>query len=510
MAEMIKDLFDLVVLKVETRDMQVRFTLQAKSDGKLRDITHWDSTIEDLGLRVDRKTTVTGALPLQLPAGIATWMAEHELGSAPLWIHLVRPYGALRFMPWERAFGPAFDHAIIMLPDFLFPPPREAADVLDVALCASAPLHVEDWHVRSALLDAVRRILHAGIRQTNVHVFTDSDFYRDMQGLAAESLPPGARLTVHNPKDAAGFCEPDLSSRLVDTSGQLRSPWLLWMQAALRHTSVDVVHLIGHAYASRDRGAMLLAQSPLERTAQFLAGPVSAVELCTFMTRVGAWGTALSGVFDNNSVPGMRALADEIGQSRPGPVLMHSLDRDPQQQLLPTAYQMLFGDVPQHMPVSEALFVYCQPYRVQATRSATGAHVPDGFAPVAPSPQQQQQQQQHQSPPRTRGMKTLDSPVSRSDAQTTNATRRGLDTSPLDPVFERGGPVKSWVAATERVAEQVQLKLQQDVRDDASAHPILDARTDASNAVLDSLRQSVAAFVAEDAASAPTPPGGAQ
>jgi hypothetical protein len=502
MAEALKRQYDIVVLKVEMPDSRfdVTFTLQAKVDGQLANIRSWASNISALGLQRDRRGTAAGALPADLVADVAGFMREEELTGTPLWIHLVPPYGSLRFMPWERAFGAAFAHAILMLPDFLFPPPRESAETLDVVLCASAPLYVEDHHVRTALRHAIERIFAAKVRRATVHIFTDYAFYTELQvGELAALAPAGASVQIYNPQDASPFCEQDLSSRLIDQTGQLRSPWLLWMQHALRDCSVDVVHLLGHGYLSRDRGAFLLAQSPLERTNEFLAGPISAIELSSFMTRVGAWGTVLTGVYDNNSPAGMRALADEIGQSRPGPVLMHSLDRDPMQHLLTPAYQVLFDDRPMAMPLSDALFVYCQPYRVQAPTVATGdPHVP-GAPPPAPAPQ----------PPRTRGTRTLESPVSRSQAQTAQAQASSERASPLDRVFEAGGRLKSWVSATERVAEQVQLKLQKDVRDDTTDDPIQVARTGASNSVLDSLRESVAAFATEDAATEARTRGGA-
>ncbi len=506
MAEALKEQFDLVVLKVVMPDgrFRVTFTLQAKVEGKLTDIMMWETDISALGLQRDRRNQSTGTLPAEIVLWVASWMKEKELTTTPLWVHLVPPYGALRFMPWERAFGDSFGHAILMLPDFLFPPPRESAETLDVVLCASAPLYVEDAWVRDALRDAIHRILAAKVRRTNLHIFTDYAFYKDMH-VALDSLnPPGASITVYNPQDASQFCEEDLSSRLIDQTGQLRSPWLLWMQHALRNCSVDVVHMIGHGYLSRDRGALLLAQSPLERTNEFLAGPVSAVELSSYMTRVGAWGTVFTGVYDNNSVPGMRALADEIGQTRPGPVLMHSLDRDPSQQQLIPAYQVLFDDTPMSMPVSDALFVYCQPYRVQAPAAPSGGS-PAGTPtrgpqdhPGAPPP----------SPP-TRSMRTLESPVARNAAQTAIAAANSERASPLDRVFDAGGRVKSWVAATERVAEQVQMNLQKNVRDDDSPDPMQQVRSDAMLAAVESLRESVASFAAEDAAAATAAKGGA-
>jgi len=492
MAEKIKQQYNIVALKVEMLQTRpdVLFTLQAKVDGELATIRTWQSDISELGVRPDKRKSrndVEGTLPHEMISYVQEWMRDAQLDDTPLWIHVVRPYGALRFMPWERAFGAQFGHAILMLPDFLFPPPRESDDTLDVVLCASAPLHEEFGNVGNALLAAAEGIRAAAVRSTNLHIFTDSAFYQGMHDHLATLAPPNGSVTVYDPQDASPFCSEDVSSRLVDQSGQLRSPWLRWMQHSLRSRSVDVVHMLGHGHLARDRGAMLLAQSPLERTSEFSAGPVSAIELGNFMTRVGAWGTVLTGVVDNNSHSGMRALADEIGQMRPGPVVMHSLARDPQQSLLAAAYRVVFDDAPMAMPVNDSLFVYCQPYRVipadEAERSA-------------------------QDPPRTRGSRTRESPVSRNRAQTKMAEAISFDTSPLEQVIQRGGPVKPWVAATERMAEQVQLTMQKNARDDGDIDdPIERAREAAVFAALESLRESVASFAAEDAAAAEPPPG---
>lgn len=485
MTEVLKRQYNLVVLKVEMRPTQpeVLFTLQAKVDGAMTDIRIWLSGIETLGLNRDqsdtRRTAGDGTLPSDMVSEIGRWMRENIHDGQPLWVHLVKPYGALRFMPWERAFGSAFGHAILMLPDFLFPPPRESSDTLDVALCASAPLNFEEGFVREALHDAIGGIMKASVRRTELHVFTDTQLYNEVRAAAALVSDSDVSLTLYDPADAAEYTAPDPSSRLVDRTGQLRSPWLLWMRNALARHSVDVVHMIGHGFLTRDRGALLLAQSPLERTGDFRAGPVSAIELANFMTQVGAWGTVLTGVRDNFSPMGHRALTDEIGQSRPGPVLMHSLDRDPRQALLAPAYRLLFDTAPSSMPVSDALFVYCQPYRVGTTASDPFEVGTQGF---------------------TRNDITLESPVARNDAQSASAEEASQSTSALDAIIQRAGPVKPWVAATERVAEQVQLRLQKNARDDDEDDPVQNARRNASIAMLDSLRESVAAFADEDAA----------
>jgi hypothetical protein len=503
MAEQLKQQYNLVVLKVQLRPTspEVLFTLQAKVDGQMTDVHVWNCGLSELGLTLSRasgntgRTPPLGVLPPAFVSLVAAWMDEHIHDGQPLWVHLVKPYGALRFLPWERAFGSGFRHAILMLPDFLFPPPRESSETLDVALCASAPLNAEEGLVRDALRGAIDGILTASVRRTEVHVFVDATLYPEIQALAATQTNGTVRITPYDPAGSAPYVEADPSSRLVDRTGQVRSPWLLWMRDALKRHSVDVVHMVGHGYLARDRGALLLAQSPLARTNDFRAGPVSAIELCNFMNQVGAWGTVFTGVLDNHSPLGMRALADEIGQSRPGPVLMHSLDRDAQQQMLAPAYRLLFDTAPSGMPVSDALFVYCQPYRLGTTQAdpfEVGTQTPGG------------------------GDVQLVSPVARNQMQSNVAAAASNARSALDPIIQRAGPLKPWVAATERVAEQVQLRMQKNVRDDDDDDPVQDSRMNASISMLESLRASVAGFAEEDAAreraarpSPPAPPAAA-
>jgi hypothetical protein len=483
MSEQLKREYDLIVLKVEVVQTHpdVLFTLQAKVDGALTDVMRWSSDVTTLELLRDRTSTVRCQVPLEVRTGILDWVQANTEGMPPLWVHLVKPYGALRFMPWERAFGDGFPMPILMLPDFLFPPPREASDTLDIALLASAPLNVEDGLVRQALQNTVGGIITAAVRKTALHVFADQDMYREMRTLLSLVSSDAVEVTLYDPKDAAEYVDEELSSRTVDATGQLRSPWLLWMRDQLHRNSVDVVHFVGHGSLTRDRGALLVAQSPLQRTDDFRAGPISAVELATFMTQVGAWGTAISASPQNNSEPGLRALADEIGQTRPGPVFMQNMDREPSPLVMASAYRLLFDTESVDLPRSDALFIYCQPYRL---RNA-----------AAPSLEIGTQRS-------VRSDITLESPVSRSVSQTQIAEAASAGVSPLDSVIGQGTAVKPWVAATERVAEQVMLKLQATVRDETDDDNDQQVRQQVTERVLASLRASVAGFASVDAEAA--------
>lgn len=509
MAEHNKREYDIVVLKVQvgvgrgvpagSHPSHVHFTLQYHEEAALVDGPHWKCHLSKIvPLELDRAMTRGAGPSIELPPvlldGLRGWFANKTEGRRPLWVHLVKPYGMLRIVPWEFCLGRALARPILMLPDFVFPPPREAMHVLDVALCGSAPLGYEGYSVHQALRQAADRILSgAGAgRRVRLHVFADRDIGEHLSAAWKADGRLGAQIIVHDTAKAEPYVAEDISSRLVDASGTLRSPWLLWMCDVLAAQAIDVVHFVCHGHLTRERGALLFAQSPRERSDRYLAGPVGAAELGTFLTRVGAWSTVFSALPDNHSALGLRWLADEIAQSRPGPMMMHNLAADSHGEALAAGYAFLYGLEPQAAPESNALFIYCQPYLEAGVVSFSAAS--QGMARAAL---------------RSRGAITKDgttvspfrvSPVARNPFQQ-EAAARSLDQSPLDRFFgaERVSPL---VASTERFAEQVQLKYQQLARDDRL--PAIGTRAaefEATCDTLDKLRAAVAGIEAR----APTP-----
>ncbi|HEU0200931.1 MAG TPA: hypothetical protein VFR86_10905 [Burkholderiaceae bacterium] len=477
MAELLKRDYDIIALKTEIgrwsgrrgESDQVRFTLQFHADDALQDGPQWIAPlaaiapVRELDRRNIRGPGPSFELPPHLIEGLREWFAAQTDGTRPLWVHLVKPYGVLRLVPWERLLGEALQVPILMLPDFLFPPPREALNVLDVVLCGSAPLGYEEISVGDALLQAVQRILSVSGRRVRIHVFADKVMAAH---LTAQWKAEGvlSRVTVYPHAAAAPYVEEDLSSRLVDRAGTLRSPWLLWMRDALHGRSIDVVHFVCHGYLARERGALLFAQSPLERTERYLAGPVSAAELNTFLTQIGAWSTVFSSLPDNHSEPGLRALADEIAQTRPGPMMMHVMREDPGSMTLAAGYEFLYASDPHPPPRSTALFIYCQPYLAAAQFAAQ----------------------------RRRGARMPIEQFARNAVQH-RAVESALASSPLDACFEREENVSASVASTERFAEQVQLRYQQWARDEVLAPGTLHEREmQAALDTLDRLREAVA------------------
>jgi hypothetical protein len=379
-------------------------------------------------------------------------------------VHLVKPYGILRLVAWERLLGDALHVPVLMLPDFIFPPPLEAKDALEVAVCASAPLGHEDWSVYRALRRAAEQIVAATPRRLRLHIFTDRVIAARLKGEGLPAAPPGGDVILHDDVDAEKYASEDPESRLLDVAGALRSPWLLWMREVLREQPIDVMHFVCHGYMARDRGALLVAQSPTERTDRYLAGPIGATELRTFLTQVGAWSTVLTALPDNYSDPGLRTLADEIAQSRPGPLLLAS--DDPKGfPATGAGYRFLYSTQPEVPPPTHSLFIYCQPYHVLG---ASRAPLTKSAAMSGPE----------------RG-------VTRNPEQERIAAF-ALQTSPLDSFFASGERVKPWVASTQRFAEQVQLRYQQLARDEVAPPAVCEHDTKVALDTVDALRRAVA------------------
>ncbi len=541
MAQWLKERYDLLVLKVELQDragpasdgIEARFTLQGKVEGRL-------ATLADLS----RPGAVTGLVDVvssrnpNPEVGLSTdflsllgqAVAHFGDGQRPLWVHLVKPYGALRLVPWERLLVVVVKVPVLMLPDFIFPRPREATATLEVALCGSAPLGHEHHSVRQALVMAVHAILHGSARRTRVQLFTDANLVADLRSTFQTQMAYG-QVLVHDTQEAAPFVQEDASSRLLDQAGVLRSPWLLWMRQALRERAVDVVHFCCHGRLTRGRGALLFAQSPLDRSDDYLAGPVGMTELQTFLTQVGAWSSAFTSLPDNFSEVGLRALADETAQNRPGPMLMHNLQLDPTGHALAQAYGFIYAAEPGPPPLSPALFLYCQPYLATVRLPAVAPAVAPAAAPAAvsaaasavspaaatrpaasrrrgrqltksasagaetfdaapPPPPPRPPPEPSPPGPRQRGATALPE-VARNPMQARQAEAAALP-SAVDALFAGQNNASPWVAATERFADGVQLRYQELARDELLPQDLCQQHASVADDTLAQLRTAVA------------------
>ncbi len=446
MAEMLKREFDLLalVVRMDTRSgVAVRCSLEGHEGGEKEVVTEWSWPPEALGL----PDSLSGAgrrgrgrgprdqrfeLPDELLQGLRAWMEQEDHVGRTLWLHLAPPKGYLAALPWERLLQPAIGAPVLRLPDFYQRPPRETPRTLSVALCGSAPLAKGAFGLSHHLAKLAAVYADAPRESRRIHLFTDRAHHGEVSELAgAKADELGATLVAHDPEGAARYDIPDATSRVVDPGGRLVNPWLLWMRDALRGESVDVVHLVGHGYLWGERGALAFAGSPWHEDDPRWARFVGAEELLAFSTQVGAWSIGMSSPPKNVSRVGMRLLADRLADLRPGPVLLHELRADPELSAMQAAVDFLYAPGPGRPPASDALSLWCQPYRVRTEVGASS--VEGGEAWIAGGEAKEKRIFPSMSP-----------------SESGEA---------LEDVYATSKDVPGWVAASERYVEQSVLQV---------------------------------------------------
>lgn len=445
MAMMLKRTYDLLVLAVRLdttgRDVLARFELEAKHDGEIESVMDWSIPAEALGVpeRLDRHTGRLLRSDFHLPDGLIAdvrgWIEAEGDPRRPLWLHLRKPYGFLGCVPWEALLVPALGLPVLRLPDFFERPPLETPRALEIVLCSSTPDDERAYGQFDHLGTIVDRILDAADRPTTVHVFTD-----DRLGPALAGRAPSNRVIVHPPAAANRFTwTRERSER--ETS---ENAWFRWIRGALSGRSVDVVHFMGHGYLARGRGALALSASPDPAAQARWSTFVGDAEVDAFLTSLGAWGVAFSAAEGNYSELGLRLLADTIALRRPGAILFHDWEHDWSGAALGEAYRFLYSVEPQPPPVSEAVFMYCQPFRV-------ASEPPEEEAEAAPPE------------PSSRGVTISPAAAEYESAEPPEAMPVGAapeESPPAPPAppaaqpFEDAENVPNWIAATARYVEQ--------------------------------------------------------
>lgn len=302
MAELLKREYDLVDLRVslETNksDTSVHCQLEVTTGGNLASVADWQFPIEEL------------RLPAHFGRGVRDWsdfaFPEHVFALLKnqlvrlnhrdaLWLHLVRPYGALGLVPWEQLLQPRLGIPILRLPDFLSGPPLESRSALDVLICTSVPVAKEEFESLSLVRQIVDQARSSVPRTTRFHLFTDKAVFDQFE------LQPIPNVTAYDPNRAASYSAVERSSTVPDAAERLQSPWLQWMRDALLGKSIDAVHFVCHGYLSVERGALALAESPLRNQDSRMARFIGTAEFITFLTQIGAWAAAFSGPSANFS-----------------------------------------------------------------------------------------------------------------------------------------------------------------------------------------------------------------
>jgi hypothetical protein len=461
MTQILKRQFELVALKVWLRlqrsGIVAHIELESHEGGTPRTLKEWAVTGSELGLPAElpRDWRLDKALPQDLLNGLSSEVdALHLHPQHPLWLHLVKPYGALGVIPWEDLLVPVLQRPILRLPDFL-ESPRENRSVLDVALCCSEPVSEQQIHPPVLLEHVAGAILNgSGRPRTSVHIFADANYHTELR----ERFANETRVSVHDPAGAGRYGEQERSTILLQGTRGIRSPWLLWIRDAMLGRSLDAVHFICHGYLAGDRPALALAESPLSNRDRRDARYVGVGELAAFLTQTGAWSAILTDPPENYSEAGLRMLTDTLAQTRPGPVIYHNL-KSAAASTLEEAYAFLFAPEPSPPPCQTGWFTYCQPGIV------------DSHVPVQRS-------------------------VVTSRALEMNTPLFGLQATGGEPVPDLFGPerldeVPSWISASQRHVEEVSLDLQRQRGSSQAADAATAQRTDAAAGTLDELQEIV-------------------
>ena len=331
------------------------------TDGDTEWIGGWTTPLATLGLApadrtAERSAGTAGAerdpaREAALGAPLSALFADlrGRISGRALWLELARPKGILPCLPWERWLSPLLGVPVLRLPRHFFKPVRSRG-AMHVAWCAGPSPEPP-----TARIDRLRASLEglerAGARP-ELHVFADAG----LQGALKGAFGGG--------RTAAVQLHPTLAGRTYagtgDGGGPVADPWLRWMIQDLLQ-GVDLVCFDTPGSLARGRGGLLFDGTPLAGTSRGLR--VDGAELTAFLDAVGASGLALSSPPGNPNVSGLLALAEEIVDGRPGPVLFHDAAGDPAGQELGAGLAFLYGD-DGPPPATPLLGLYSHPDRL--------------------------------------------------------------------------------------------------------------------------------------------------
>jgi hypothetical protein len=379
---------DLYILKIwmdtSVERPDARFELDLNPQAKIaptKALGEWHCSTGVLGIP-DQLTSNSDIPKLnELPNEMLEWLRSLMLNApvdAPLWIHLENPAGYLRLLPWERLLQSPLKRPILRLVDLESPTPSELDNTLNVVVCASEPSAKSKFPVKVLVPQMVRAILESAPRETvSLHIFTDQNSYGSL--LDHPELQD-KRICIYDP--ASSFPPPPNDTDTRYTSMLVENVWLRWIISKLRGSSIDVVHFLCHGYFRTEQGFIAVAESPVRNVDQEWSRFIGAAELNRFLVQVGAWSVAFSAPPGNFSYAGVRQLANTMAEIRPGSVLLHEIQSDPESKMLRDSYSFLYRPGPQLAPSTSAVSIYCHPAQVQVgTPARRLVRVTAGLAP---------------------------------------------------------------------------------------------------------------------------------
>ena len=356
MAEALQREFSLPVVKVRLVELAaapaVQIELVVNVEGKQQIVSTQTQMLDEFGFtdslgREDPQLRV----PDTVVRWVSDWVEDQLTPDNVLWLHLVKPYGQLGAVPWERHIGPACQIPVLRLPDAL-PDEERASSTFQVALCATMP--APDGHSTAVQMvpPAARALAAAVGDRLRLHVFPDPDAHDALEHALSDLAQ---WVTIYRP-------EPDFDAAVEPTTG-LENLWLRWMRQAMGARTFDAVHFITHGYALGTDGAILTTSTPTSID-RMHPQKVQAGELRSFLTYVGSLVAGFSAPLDNYSDYGLLKIVDELGALRAGPVLLHDARGDREMAVLGSAYGFLSAQEPARPPADSSLVLFAQPRQV--------------------------------------------------------------------------------------------------------------------------------------------------
>jgi hypothetical protein len=278
-----------------------------------------------------------------------------------LWLEFPAPRGLLYVLPWEHLLA-GLGRPLFRLPNHIVRP-QAPGTTLQVAICSSAPQVKAAFSPAELAVAVARRYVEQSGHEVRLLLFVDGEWHSDLVARVAGS-GFSERVVVPDPGEAVTFQRPSRPSSVSAGSG-IGSPWLRWMLHATRGRSIDVVHFATHGFFSSGRGALAVASGPTDNGSG-LARFIGSVELMAFLTRIGAWGLALSGPPWNYSDVGLREVGDAVALVNPGVVMTHDVSEDgPDLEQLGIALQTILGQPDADVPTLPAVTAWVHPRFVE-------------------------------------------------------------------------------------------------------------------------------------------------
>ncbi len=387
--------------------------------------------------------------PGRLPPSFIEDLRRPLLDDRPdiVWLDFERPRAHLALIPWERLLQPIFHCAVarahplsdaigkLTRADNPYPP--------NLAICASMPVAKAEFDLATLVCRLTSSFAKAVPEDGMVHVFVDSG-HRDTVLYELESAEiRGPQIKIHDAGQTG--ISTDRSSTIEDTGGKIVNPWMTWMVGALEGRRIDAVAFCCHGYHRYHKGALAFARSPRVNDDHAWSRFVGAEQLAVLLERLGSRLLLLESPAHNFSAPGLFAVAEGVGQLRPGPVAIHDASMDSDFRAARGLFAQALGDLVDDIPASPALSLSTSPFpsRRRRFRSARERLLGASYG----------------SPSRPRG--TDHKPASDVDLGSHEAL--GEVVGPEDVVLEStGGPAKAiralddgsgWMAASKRRIE---------------------------------------------------------